>query len=682
MTELLLLLAFLRQWSNVGTECYLGLIHDIRLLQRIVDFVDSASAYDYFANVITDLNRLDDAIVVGLARKSKPFSYTSEVFSRKPKSVLPKFFYGPLSRIFDDNGFVYARIDTKSVQFCLESLRLVRRAKHKAFTKKAADKAAEKFITYQTTNRPGNKLVLDEMATMWSLFENSSDFYESIKWGSPGNGVTQDMRFPYVPDLCFLANEVQSPYAVVNGAYQKAFNDLDPTARHTNRYFNHCLSECQFVGFYQKPAEGIASLSIVDKKFDEGRAITVSDTARTITGAIARNSIFNHHRINGSISMVNVFDQQSSHRVLEKHFHTISCVDLEGGSSCLTIENLDYMLSKTTFTGPLWKDSRPAKFKWKSQVYDLSTLTMGDATSVALLTTTLWLVMVLGYMRYHNIPLHSWGFRRAVHEMRTDGRFRTVGDDMIFPDYLYEIISYLLRMIGVTINDRKSSRATSLHKESCGAWFVYDGLEHLRRIYPFRAAVSIKKDRPSVTQTIEQYVDKNYESPFSKALFLAHTTILLPMMGRPEDVPYRVLYESLLSYHPSIVGTRFGHEWSHVYRVARGAKTAPVPDIIAYARGLKESLCTPRLSRRPDRLLHRERVRSASLGHKRSVDEHRAFVLASRMLCSDVKTMRLILLKSKLSPTPLPDWNQGYRRFSRVNGKYTLPQNVVYRASN
>ena len=432
MTELLLLLAFLESMSLVGDACHIGLGRDIAYLKRITGFIDSAKANDYFANVITDLNRLDDAVVTGLSSK-KPFSFESSVFKRKRNSVLPVFYYGPLSSVFDDSGVLRQRIDTVSVQFILESLRLVRRAKSKAFTKLASDKAASKFIAYQKMYRPGNDTVLDDLTTLWQLFEQQSDFLESIKYGHPGNGVTLDMRFPYVPDLCFLEDHSHENPAVAL-ALTKAFKNLDPTSRHTDRYFNHCISECPFAGRYSSNGPVTAKLSVVDKKFDEGRAITVTDTASTIRGAILRNSVFNHHRINGSRSMVNVHDQSSSHKVLEKAFWKVACVDLEGGSSCLTVENLDRVLSKTVFVGPLWKASRPSAFTWKRETYQLTTLTMGDASSVALLTTTLWLALVLAYMRYNEIPLTPSGFKLAVRFMRLNDLFRTVGDDLIFPN--------------------------------------------------------------------------------------------------------------------------------------------------------------------------------------------------------------------------------------------------------
>lgn len=624
MTELLLLLAFLEMYIDTceSLDSYEAAASDLQWMRRTVNFIESAKAHDHFADVITDLNRLDDAVISGLARKHIPFTFNSTVFRRMPKSVLPCFYYGPLSRIFDDQGYVKKRVDIKSVQFVLESLRLVRRAKHKAFTKKAADKAAQKFIAYQLADRPGNDAVLEKMSTMWSLFENASDFYDSIKRGTPGNGVTQDMRFPYVPDLCYLDfDRHATPRSIVSGFNQKAFNSADPYSGSPDHNFDHVLGQCQFVGKYQKPDRRIASLSVVDKKFDEGRAITVTNTACTIEGASLRESIFYHHRLNGSISMVNIYDQSSSQKVVEEHFHSISCVDLEGGSSCLTITNLDRMLSKTTYSKEMWASSRPTGFKWKNTEYNLSTLTMGDASSVALLTTTLWLVMVLAYMIHNGIPLHSWGYRTAVKAMVKDGRFRTVGDDMIFPDRLYNIVAFLLGGIGVTINQKKTSRAKSLFKESCGCHVVSDNNRGVGRIYPNRAAVSKTKDYPSVTQVIEQFVDKTQESPFARELFLAHTKVLLPIMGDPEEPP-RIHYEGLLSFHPSIVGTRFGTEWSHIYRTVRGNLQHQVDDAIAYSCGFEDSLCTPRWTRRPDVTRFRVRRKSSHLGVSRSIREH------------------------------------------------------------
>lgn len=254
---------------------------------------------------------------------------------------------------------------------------------------------------------------------------------------------------------------------------------------------------------------------------------------------------------------------------------------------------------------------------------------MGDAMSVSLLTTTLWLVLVLAYMKYNEMPLTMENFREAVRQMRRLDLFRVVGDDMIFPDYLNAIVRILLEGIGVTVNERKSSRATSHHKESCGAWFISNGLKHVRRIYPFRAAVSQRRDFASVTQVIEQYVEKNIKSPFSHALFLAHTSILLPVIGKTET---RLNYESALAYHPSIVGTPFGDTWSHQYRTVRGSKQVTVPDALAYAFRLSESLCTPRWSRRPDVARFRVRKKSAALGDRRSKTEHQSIAIAIRML--------------------------------------------------
>ena len=229
--------------------------------------------------------------------------------------------------------------------------------------------------------------------------------------------------------------------------------------------------------------------------------------------------------------------------------------------------------------------------------------------------------------------------------MRLNDLFRTVGDDLIFPDIYYNHVVEILTGLGVTINVRKSSRGYSHHKESCGAWFVSNGLKHVRRIYPFRAAVSQQRDLPSVTQVIEQYVEKNEKSPFSKALFLAHTRILLPL-------DYRLEYEQLLAYHPSIVGTRFGSIWSHTYRSVRGAKQSTVADTLAYAVGLKDSLCTPRWNRRPERARFRVRKKSASLGSARSKSEHLGSAIAIRML-SKLNPGLLNKTRRPMSPIPL-----------------------------
>jgi len=489
------------------------------------------------------------------------------------------------------------------------------------------------------------------------------------------------MRFPFVKDLCFVhPNENLEPivrYALIKATYA-AFE----SGGIASDDIMHRLNECEFAGIYSPSNRDkrIAKLAVVPKKFNEGRAITTTLTAETGVAASLRETIFQHARAIGVESMVDIFDQSSSGKVLREHFDTISCVDLAGGSSCLTVKNLDFILFKTKYVLPFWRSSRPVAFSYNGKVHELNTLTMGDASSVGLLTLTLFLCQVLAYMRYHNLVVCMDNFRIAIKAMRRDGRFRTVGDDLIFPDYLRPLMDEILAGLGVSINTRKSSSALSAHKESCGRWFIEEhrrldkiGLclnkTWIREIYPFRAAVPEDLSPDSVKQVIEQFIEKVDKSPYAYCLFKAHCEVLLPPSERNK-------YEKQLSYHPSIVGTRFGTVWSHEYRSVRASQPCIIDDSLAYIRNLAESSVNPRRERIP--VIARLRIRKKPVDLSAKSSRNHLFIQGSAiasvlqsacMYKHTVAVTHVFNLLMRKRPTPLPplkvDSNTTYQNWLR-----------------
>lgn len=325
MTELNLLVAFLVSLLD-SEHNYPTLKLDVFFIQKVSDFLTSTKSSDYFESIISGLCKLDDAIVTGLSEGV--FRFEHPAFSYYKQSTLPKFLYGLLSAVFNDYGLLKEQFDPSAVEICLLALRLVRRAKSKELAKKAEAKAVDTFFSYQDRVRPGDAGTLNDLSLLWQELEGDS-FHDSVTLGKPGGGVTKDMRFPIVPDLCFPnVPKINQFPENVRYLLKKACDDQYTKAGFPNVDDSYVLPDCDFIGVYDHTDHSTAEIAIVPKKYNEGRAITITTMFATILNATMRKSILNRIREVGAKSIVNIDDQTQSHKVLEEHFHSVSCIDL------------------------------------------------------------------------------------------------------------------------------------------------------------------------------------------------------------------------------------------------------------------------------------------------------------------------------------------------------------------
>jgi len=531
-------------------------------------------------------------IVVGL--NTGQFQFTRfDVFSRYPNSVIPKFLYGLSSKVFEDDGTLKLDRDSDAVEALLTGLRLLRRTTDETLDSLASQKAEQKFIDYQRTTRFNCKeAVADTKLVLELMFGDYEAMPHTL--GSPGNGVTSDMQFPYVPQLA-LPDVNQLP-DVSREFYERCLYNRIEILDYIRL---DDLPDCSLFRTYQYSRHRSANLSVVPKSCVVGRAITVADTVSTIIGASLRETLQSRVRQMGLAHCMNTHDQTLSWDAILHFFDEVVCVDLEGGSSCLTVDLLEELFP--SWVVAIWAECRPQHFKptGSKMHYLLTVLTMGDAVSVAMLTSTLFAATVAGISRaifgevtrqYIAIVLSL-----LVHTTLGD-MVKWVGDDGIFPQWARQHVLSVLAGLGVTINERKSSYVNAIHRESCGCWVIKQSDGHLRRIFPYRLP-SKTNNYDTQHMAIAGFLYRAERSSFHADLFAA--------TGVFESSTRNNEFEA---YNANELGSIYGVKPAKERLIPASTKGVPVADLISYLFGLEGGVAKPRFSRVP-RLVHYKRKR-------------------------------------------------------------------------
>jgi len=594
MTELEALLTFL-----LNLPRYVGQQIDVSRLARRLRTILAHDDQESLVALATNLLRFDDAVVVGL--NSGKFQIDSTL-SLYPRSVLPRFLYGLSSRIFESDGTLKGTYDVFAVDALLTALRLVRRCSIKSQSAEAEKAGVTDFISAQTApSRQFDEVIADSMSVLWS--ELLDDPTRDITLGFPGSGVTSDMRFPYVPRMSFVdPSTVPHP---IRGYMVRAVDRFLPN------YFE-VTSDCDLIQVYPylPYPERICKLVTVPKSFLTDRAITITNTSSVIIGATLRETIWTAARYHGLKEAMNVHDQKRSHGILYRFFNRIACLDLKGGSTCFTVEQQLHYFRKSRFATNMFNFSRPSFVRYKKEEpVEVRTLTMGDASCTALLTTNLAFFVLLavarkylGLLRGEVFPAAMW--HTVLQFVREEGildLFGVVGDDVIIPEEIYDEFVEICLSQGVIINARKSSVSTSNHKETCGAWGVRIPVdagipvaEDFWKIYPFRARTS-SKDLVTSMSAVAANFGRVKNSRFAIELMIANSAF-----------SHQIEYLNTEGYHESDIGSPIGTNPFPRTINPCTRKYRTVPDDIACAFGCADSRIDVRESKRP--ILQRGRI--------------------------------------------------------------------------
>lgn len=552
-----------------------------RRLRTILDHDDD----DGLCEEATKLTNFDDQIVHGL--NSGRFAAVPG-YATYPCSVLPKFLFGLTSQVFAMDGTLLDDYDGSAVDALLTGLRLVRRCSIKSQSAKAESAGVADFISAQTApSTPYCWVVADSLSTMWScLLDNPT---KDLTLGFPGNGVTSDMRFPYVATMSFV--DVRTVPPPIRGYMVLAIDRFLP------KYFE-VTSPSPLIQIYPYVPypERVSKLVTVPKSFKTDRAITITNTSSVIIGATLRETVWTAARRHGLKACMNVHDQKRSHDILLKFFPMLALLDLKGGSTCFTVQQQLHYLSKSKFARDMFNFSRPYSVKYKKEdEVPITTLTMGDSSCTALLTTNLAFFVLLAIARkylglrpYESFPPAMWqtvidfAIQSGIFDM-----FAVVGDDVVIPQEIYDEFIEICLSQGVVINTRKSSTAESIHKETCGAW-VLKTPEGLRRIYPFRAR-SKSTDLATNLSALSANIGRIRRSDFAIEVIIANAT----------SFSHQLEYLNTNGYTESDVGSPLGTNPQPRRINHRPAKQRDVPDDIACAFGCRDSKIAARESRRP-----------------------------------------------------------------------------------
>jgi len=588
MTELQCLLTFLTL-----LPAYAGQKDDIFRLERLLRTCLNHGDDDGLVALANRLIALDDHIVSvinGIELSIQPIPG----FRTRPQSNLPRFLYGLTSRIFLDTGHLRDDYCDYAIEALLTGLRLIRRCSIKSQASKAEQLGVAEFLNAQRApERDFDLRVADSMAVMWhALVGDEPD----VVLGFPGNGVTQDMRFPYVPKMSFV-----NPRKVPRPIFRYMYDALDNFLPSYDLY-----SDCELIKVYDYTPypDRISKLVCVPKSFKVMRGITITNTASTIIGATLRETIWNQCRKHGIKEAINVHDQKRSHDILRRFFQKTARLDLRGGSTCFTVKQQLHYLSQNHFCLNMFNFSRPFQVQYKEEEpVEVTTLTMGDASCTALLSVNLMFFILIaiarkyfGLLRGEVFP-HAM-FKTSVQFAIEEGIFEmmaVVGDDVVIPDDLYEEFIEICRSQGVTINVRKSSRGNSVHGETCGAWVIKTPSQGQKNIYPFRA-VNQSPDLATTLSAAHAHYGRTRFGTFAAEALIANAPLT-----------HQLEYLNTEAYAPNEIGCPLGKN-PHPRRVVPGSKRSyKVPDDIAFAFRCTDSEVSVRESRRP--VVQRGRIR-------------------------------------------------------------------------
>lgn len=588
MTELQVLLTFL-----INLPTFRGQSQDCfrlaRRLRVLLDHDDSLQTIE----LATSLLAFYDNVVTGLNQGVFP---VVPVFSCYPRSVLPRFLYGLTSQVFDDDGSRRCDYSVAAVDTLLTALMLVRRCTVPENSKVAEAQGVSEFLeAQQAPSSPIDDYIADNITAMWSYVMD--DPQNDITLGFPGNGVTSDMRFPYVPKMSFVdPNTVPPP---IRSYMVRAVDKFLPKLFEVD-------SPCSLIQVYPYVhyPERVCSLVTVPKSFKTTRAITITNTSSVIIGATLRETIWTALRRHGLKFVANVHDQSRSHEILKTEFDNIALFDLKGGSTCFTVEQQVRYLSHSRFAMSMFNYSRPSTVKYRNETeVPVTTLTMGDSSCTALLTTNLVFFCLFAVARrYFILPgevLSESLFRNLIKftdELGFFDRIAVVGDDVIVPAEIYQDFQEIAESQGVVINVRKSSVPESPFKETCGSWYVKNPLDlTIHRCFPFRARTS-SSDLIQNLSSMSALLGRSKKSLFLLASIIANS-----------DFSHQLEYLNTEGFTNADIGSPIGINPLPRKIVPRVSKSVVVPDDVGLAFRLSESRATPRFTRRP--VVDRGRIR-------------------------------------------------------------------------
>lgn len=527
MTELESLSVFLD--SAVWFEP--SLVRDRDKIASIKNHCEKKHDLNFLRSYVLDLLALYDSIVVGL--NTGKFQFESPRFSKRPSSSLPRFLGNVLAKVFDSSGNLLEDWCRESVELLLQSLALFKRFKHEALTKAADAASVDAFVATQSRQRPANRYAKNGIRKFWSVF--TRDFESFATLGQPGPGSTMDERHPYVPKLTYLDTfdyEFSLMTTDMVQFYDKAFENH--TGFKSSRDWFLSSKPGISPSFYRPEPSPILRGVSVPKNAKVSRFITINYVGNTCLGATYRNTVKSLWKAFGITHVLNVDDQSLSHRNLRLYFPILSLLDIEDGSSCFT-NSFNREVLPSVFHDYLdFIDG--ASVKIGDEYVDVNTQLMGDAHSVAILTTHLYFVVLYAMFLTRNhesitrarsilmstnstcesaeewLPAPNKDQILELIEESKSLPINIVGDDMLFPSEFEHYVRIVLKGLGVSINERKSSTRDSNHKESCGSWFLRMPDGSPKRIYPFRCPEY--QPKPQRLRNLTSYLHKVEGSTF------------------------------------------------------------------------------------------------------------------------------------------------------------------------
>jgi hypothetical protein len=563
MTELDAAISFLTHISDFDVTDDIAHFKRIRVYHK-----KSPDDVNFIRGYLTALLSYSKAIVAGL--NSRRISFESRYLRKTRHMAYPRFLKGVLSTVFHDDGRLKSRYSTRAIEVALQVLAFFKRVQLAECRKSADIQAVETFLAYQHQDRPFLKDTTSDIRKIHNFVMR--DFDKAATIGQPGPGATLDEKHPYCPSHCYLDTFDPSLPDDIRSHYDLAFRKH--TGFQDSRSWYVSSADTLMPAFY-KLQKGLTLRSVcVPKNTTVSRLITINSVGNTIVGATVRNTIKTLWKRLGIDHQMNVDDQTQSHKALVSEFLKIVALDLEGGSSCLTLallreispdclqDYLDYMEGTFFKVPPELEYLLGWDYFCQDSSIPVTTLLMGDAVATAILTTTLWSCCFLAYIYYRlmlklgvttvrhlrrlgTIPITFKHIRQYLPDF-VKLPVRIVGDDILVPSYLDMILREILCDIGVTVNHDKSSTGDSIHKESCGCWVIKDNDDELTRIYPFRLPETGKP--PTTLLNVRQFLDKADNSRVLPELVLMFMDI----------TPYGEKYLSRESYRPNQIGSSLG----------------------------------------------------------------------------------------------------------------------------
>lgn len=540
MTELDTAICFLQSVTTYSVS------RDVAKLLSVKRWIEERDDADFAERVIASMSSLGSDVVYGL--KTKQFVLTDDLWHRKPTVAYPRIFSSVLACVFHENGSLRDDYDTVAVELVLHIVSLFKRAQIPSLAKKAAQAAKASFIANQVfaLHRFFRPKTAKSLKRLWANFIGHFEKHATL--GFPGTGSTLDECKPYNPRFSILNTWDPSLPSELRLFYETAFEKYYGFG--PRDWTLHPADEL-LPGIYTLDQSPTLKGEVVPKSALIGRFITVTSVAHTIVGASLRESLRSRWRELGLEEKLNIHDQTLSHKTLLDHYDRVVTIDLKDGSTCFSV-NLNRAILPEPFQEFLsYQDGSTCVID--GETYPVTTQLMGDASSVGILTTNLYLCVCLAVFRTRHAKyidrLRAAARKQTrgttidpVNDIMTGPRVRElfefcrelpiqiVGDDVILPrEYEAEFRQVLLEL-GITINERKSSDGDSPYKESCGIWVLKRPDGSLHRIYPFRHPEG--NSQAYLYSTASRFLQKVSKSTFIVELTIALSETIGPLLER------------------------------------------------------------------------------------------------------------------------------------------------------